>query len=162
MYFIINLSGSQQFSGSSIQNEVELSEWATGRFMHCHFISVYVWSFAVSSIIYLKAWSNALWPSNKHATWSSPILILSSYSEIYICDLCMCLGPTKGPTDVTEFNTFHTLADILVIFGWCLGIWVVPWSVSRLLIPWLQGISRCDIEYIRHPGHDLNSGVGSH
>ena len=36
MYFIINLSGSQQFSGSSIQNQVELSEWATGRFMHCH------------------------------------------------------------------------------------------------------------------------------
>ena len=35
MYFIINLSGSQQFSGSSIQNQVELSEWATGRFMHC-------------------------------------------------------------------------------------------------------------------------------
>ena len=34
MYFIINLSGSQQFSGSSIQNQVELSEWATGRFMH--------------------------------------------------------------------------------------------------------------------------------
>ena len=32
--FIINLSGSQQFSGSSIQNQVELSEWATGRFMH--------------------------------------------------------------------------------------------------------------------------------
>ena len=36
MYFIINLSGSQQFSGSSIQNQVELSEWATGRFMHCN------------------------------------------------------------------------------------------------------------------------------
>ena len=35
MYFIINLSGSQQFSGSSIQNQVELSEWVTGRFMHC-------------------------------------------------------------------------------------------------------------------------------
>ena len=35
MYFIINLSGSQQFSGRSIQNQVELSEWATGRFMHC-------------------------------------------------------------------------------------------------------------------------------
>ena len=35
MYFIINLSGSQQFSGSSIQNQVELSKWATGRFMHC-------------------------------------------------------------------------------------------------------------------------------
>ena len=34
MYFIINLSGSQQFSGSSIKNQVELSEWATGRFMH--------------------------------------------------------------------------------------------------------------------------------
>ena len=34
MYFIINLSGSQQFSGSSIQNQVELSEWATGRLMH--------------------------------------------------------------------------------------------------------------------------------
>ena len=34
MYFIINLSGSQQFSGSSIQNQIELSEWATGRFMH--------------------------------------------------------------------------------------------------------------------------------
>ena len=36
MYFIINLSGSQQFSGSSIQNQVKLSEWATGRFMHCY------------------------------------------------------------------------------------------------------------------------------
>ena len=36
MYFIINLSGSQQFSGSSIQNQVELSEWATSRFMHCN------------------------------------------------------------------------------------------------------------------------------
>ena len=34
MYFIINFSGSQQFSGCSIQNQVELSEWATGRFMH--------------------------------------------------------------------------------------------------------------------------------
>ena len=37
MYFITNLSGSQQFSGSSIQNQVELSEWATGRFMHCNY-----------------------------------------------------------------------------------------------------------------------------
>ena len=41
MYFIINLSGSQQFSGSAIQNQVELSEWATGCFMHC--ISVEEW-----------------------------------------------------------------------------------------------------------------------
>ena len=40
MYFIINLSGSQQFSGSSIQNQVELSEWATGRFMHCNYIFI--------------------------------------------------------------------------------------------------------------------------
>ena len=40
MYFIINLSGSQQFSGSSIQNQVELSEWATGRFMRCWYSSI--------------------------------------------------------------------------------------------------------------------------
>ena len=39
MYFIINLSGSQQFSGSSIRNQVELSEWATGRFMHWYHAS---------------------------------------------------------------------------------------------------------------------------
>ena len=42
MYFIINLSGSQQFSGSSIQNQVELSEWATGRFMHWYLFCLVV------------------------------------------------------------------------------------------------------------------------
>ena len=55
MYFIINLSGSQQFSGSSIQNQVELSKWATGRFMHCYYIwhcvpNILLWSILCKTV----------------------------------------------------------------------------------------------------------------
>ena len=36
VHFIIILSRSQQFPASLSQNQVELGEWATGHFMHCH------------------------------------------------------------------------------------------------------------------------------
>ena len=98
IYCIINLSGSQQFSGSSIQNQVELSEWATGRFMH---------------------WPGIIWyaPSQWETTLCNIISHwLGAYTDQSLCNFqtvtycCWCLLLLRGRKKFWQLYIFYYFA----------------------------------------------------